>query len=159
MLFVLHPTARQLVPRQEAPKSALKPAPKGSEVDWIDQLLPSHCSARVRLDPPLPLTQLPTAVHDVVVAQETSCKTLAMLPDGLGVLCSVQVDPLKRYASVNCWLPLFHPPTAVQMFGDGVQEMSRSVLSVAPTGSVGVWSDQLVPFQNIARLLMELLVV
>ncbi len=44
---VLHPTPMQVVLRQETPKRALKAAPDGFEVPWIDQLVPFHFSARV----------------------------------------------------------------------------------------------------------------
>jgi hypothetical protein len=76
----------------------------------------------------------------------------------LGVLCSVQLEPLKRYARVECLSPslgFVQRPTTVQALGDAVQETSKRTLSVAPAGSVSVWSDQLVPFQNMARLLIE----
>jgi hypothetical protein len=96
-LFVLHPDPKQLAPRHETPKRALKTAPAGLGLAWMDQLVPFHASARVRLEPPVPETQLPAPVQEVSVGHETSWKTLAMLPEGLGVLWSVQVvTPLNR---------------------------------------------------------------
>lgn len=92
---MLQPTPTQVVLRQETPKRELNAAPEGFEVPWIDQLVPFHFSARVWVDPPP--TWLPAAVQDVSLAQETSWKTLSVAPEGLGVLCRVQVeDPLKR---------------------------------------------------------------
>lgn len=94
---MLHPTPKQDVLRHETPKKALKVAPTGFEVFCTDHLLPSHASAKVWFEPPLLLTQLPAPVQDVSLAQDTSWKTLARLPEGLGVLCNVQVvTPLKR---------------------------------------------------------------
>ena len=105
-----------------------KTDPDGFAVGSADQLLPFHVSARV-VNPDTPFSQPPTAVQDVSVAQETSSKKLWTLPAGLGVLCSVHVDPLKRYASGNWFWGLFvHQPTAVQRFGDGVQETSWRAL-------------------------------
>jgi hypothetical protein len=89
---VLHPAPMQVVLWQETPKRELEAAPEGLGVPWIDQLVPFHFSARVFVAPPL--TELPTAVQEVSVAQEMSWKTLLALPDGLGVLCTVQVEPL-----------------------------------------------------------------
>ena len=94
---MLHPAAMQCVPLHETPKNALKTAPTGFGEAWMDQLVPFHISVSVLLEPPEPETQLPAAVQEASVAQETSWKTLAMLPDGFTGLCSVQVDsPLKR---------------------------------------------------------------
>src|ERR1044072_2312983 len=94
---VLHPTPMQLVLRHETPKREVEVAFKGLGVPWIDQLLPFQASARVWVDPPL--TELPTAVQDVSVAQETSWKTLSVPPEGLGVPCGVQDVPLQRQAT------------------------------------------------------------
>ncbi len=95
-LFVLHPTPMQVRLRHETPWRELEVAAEGFGVPWIDQAVPFHASAKVLFDSPL-RTEKPTVPQDVSVAQETSCKTLAMLPAGLGVLCSVQVEtPLKR---------------------------------------------------------------
>jgi hypothetical protein len=88
-----------------------------------------------------PLLQLPAAVHAVWVAQDTSRKELALLPEGLGVLCRVQLDPLKRYARVDTLFPslaFFQLPTTVQALGDDVQETSFRLVSVASAGSARV---------------------
>ncbi len=77
---MLHPTPTQVVLRQETPKRELKVAPEGFGVPWIDQLLPLHFSARVDVDPS-PI-ELPAAVQDVSPAQETSGKTVSVLPEG-----------------------------------------------------------------------------
>jgi hypothetical protein len=61
---------------------------------WTDQLVPFHVSARF-LNSLLVVSQFPTAVQEVSVAQETPRKKLSRLPEGLGVLCRVQVEPLK----------------------------------------------------------------
>jgi hypothetical protein len=87
----------QVVLRHETPKRETKvEKPAGFEVPWIDQLVPFHFSARVWVDP-LPL---PAAVQDVSVAQETSWRTLAMLPEGLGVLCRFPCQPPERRFAV-----------------------------------------------------------
>jgi hypothetical protein len=74
------------VDEQDTLRSTVAPAPAGLGVGRIDHRLPFHCSARGReSEPPYgSFVQLPTAMHDLCVGQDTASSELPVAPGGLG---------------------------------------------------------------------------
>src|SRR5580704_9549311 len=97
------PTAVQAVALvHETRLSALSGASLALGVDWISQVEPFQCSARVNVCP-APLWKDPTALHAIGDVHATPLSTLSVAPLGLGVDWISQSPSLQRSASVTCW--------------------------------------------------------
>src|SRR6202020_1269423 len=76
-------------------------APKGAPGAARCQVVPFQCSASVmRLTAPLWCTD-PVAVHEVAELQDTLDRKLSLLPVRFGVVCTPQLEPFQREASVT----------------------------------------------------------
>src|SRR5437588_10099671 len=109
--------------------TAVRYAPSGLGMVWIDQLDPSHTSANV------PALEFPTDVQALADGHDTANSELFDAPAGVGVGWIDQLDPSHASASV----PELELPTAVQALGD----LPDTPASDAP-GRVGhAWGAQL----------------
>jgi hypothetical protein len=143
------PTALQAVAEvQDTPVSWVWTAADGLAVDWTDQLVPFHPSAKVTSREG-PMNQ-PTAVQAVGDQHDTPFRWLYVAPVGLAVDSVDQLVPFQR--STNIVEPA--KPTAVQADGD-VHDTPLSWPDVAPGLGVGT-IDQLVPSQRSANVPMSL---
>jgi hypothetical protein len=144
------PTAVQAVADvHDTPLRPLSGTPLEFGVDWIDQAVPFHRSAKVcaflneiRLEP--------TAVQAVGDVHDTALN-LTGFPVGLGVVSTDQLVPFQPSAKVT--VPVVEiklEPTAVQAVAD-VHETPLSVLDSALVGLGVVSIDQLAPFQRSAN--------
>jgi hypothetical protein len=142
-LVSISPTAVQAVVAVHDTLLRLKELPLvGLGVDWIDQLVPSQCSANV--EALLPPTADPTAVQAVVEVQDTALRWVVV---ELGVVGIVQPVPSQRCTNA----PRESPPTAVQAVLE-VHDTAVSSDCVAPLRFGVNWIDQLLPSQRSANI-------
>jgi hypothetical protein len=113
----------QVGPVHETPVSSAFVAPLGAVTPGlIDQLLPSHCTAKgkkLELVPSVPTTTQNTAeVHD------TEINSTSVAPAGTGIPAVVQVAPFQTWTAAVATLPPSSSTVATQKLEDTHETLS-----------------------------------
>ena len=107
------PTALQLVAsRHEMPSRPLDALPLGLGLGMMDQAFPSHDSIRVCVVVAFP--EEPTVVQSVALTQEMPCRSLEVLPTGLGLGTPDQGDAAASAPPTCTTVPASVPATSAE---------------------------------------------
>jgi len=125
-------------------------APSTLGVDWICQLAPFQCSAKVVVW--LAWREYPTATHAVGDVHDTAVRNVSVASAGLGIDCRSHCRPFHCSASANCRpAESMKSPTAVQAAA-AVHDTPVRKVSFACRGSRVGWIVHRLPSHRSARL-------